>query len=388
VSAVAGAVVAAAETTGMGAPPDQADRMSSAVAPVTAARAAEDRWIRAVGTPSVDDVESRSSLTERDFSQGFASRSSKRGALVTLGHVLAVISYPPIPIWDVGPFQFSLHGVFAAIGFMAGAYLATKEMRRRGFDTVKYQSALTWGLIGALLGARYLTAPAAIINGTSILEALNPISGNFSIMGGFVGGVLAGAYRMRKVGLSVWPTLDMSAFGLALGTVVGRIGDLAIVEHLGRATDVVWGYGVKPGFDLAPQHDALECGPSAALVDGFCPVPGSPTDPGIYHHVAMYDMIGAGVLLGVLYLLSRRFPRLHYGQLFSVWVVWYGLQRFLLDSLRFGMGDAALGTFTWNQVSGLAGALGGIVLFLWLGRSQPVVSDEADRERGALLATV
>ena len=85
--------------------------------------------------------------------------------------------------------------------------------------------------------ARYLTVPAQLLDGQpdTILDLINPVAGNFSIMGGFVGGIVAGLIRMRQVKLPVLPTLDMSAFGLALGTVVGRIGDLAIVEHL-RAT--------------------------------------------------------------------------------------------------------------------------------------------------------
>lgn len=298
--------------------------------------------------------------------------------------MLGAISYPPIPIWEIGSFQFSLHGVFAAIGFVAGAMLATRELRKRGFDTLKYQSALTWGLVGALLGARYLTAPAAIMNGTPFLEALNPISGNFSIMGGFVGGIVAGAWRMKQVDLAILPTLDMSAFGLALGTVVGRIGDLAIVEHLGQVTSVAWGYGIKPGYDVAPQHDALECTDAALSVDGFCPYPPDTTVAGIYHHVAMYDLLLAGVLLGVLFLVYRRF-KLHYGQLFFLWVAWYGFQRFLLDSLRFGMGDAEIGPFTWNQVSGLAAGIGGLVLFWLMSRWNPEVSDDEDVARGAEL---
>ena len=287
--------------------------------------------------------------------------------------MVAVISYPPIPIVDVGPLQFSLHGVFAAVGFVAGAWLASRELGKRGFDIQKYQSVLTWGLVGALIGARYLTAPAAIIDGTSLGEALGPLSGNFSIMGGFVGGIIAGLIRMRQVGLSIWPTLDVSAFGLALGTVVGRIGDLAIVEHLGRATSVAWGYGVKPGYDLAPQHDTLECVPGQAGLDGLC---------GTFHHVAAYDMIGAGLLLAFLYFAYRRF-RLHYGQLFSLWIVWYGLQRFVLDSLRVGMGDAEIGPLTWNQLSGLAAGLGALALFMSLEKRQPQISREQDQRRGA-----
>jgi prolipoprotein diacylglyceryltransferase len=162
---------------------------------------------------------------------------------------------------------------------------------------------------------------------------------------------------------------------LALGTVVGRIGDLAIVEHLGRPTTLAWGYGVKPGYDLAPQHDVLECATSPGGPGDLCPVPDIASiagaveagAPGVYHHVAAYDLLGAAVLLGVLYLLTRRFE-LSPGRLFFLWVAWYGLQRFLLDSLRFGLGDATIGPFTWNQVSGLAAGVGGLFLLWWVGR--------------------
>ncbi len=276
--------------------------------------------------------------------------------------MLAVFTYPPIPIWDLGPISFSLHGLFAALGFVAGAWIATREMKKRGFDTVKYQSCLTWGLIGALLGARYFTAPAQIMDGAPLLEAFNPIAGNFSIMGGFLGGILAGGWRAHRLKMPLLATLDMSAFGLALGTVVGRIGDLAIVEHLGRATTAWWGYGIRPGYDVAPQHDALECTEATVGANGFC---------GIYHHVALYDMIGAAVLLWVLFYVYRHW-RLHYGQLFFIWVAWYGFQRFLLDGLRFGMGDAVVGGFTWNQLSGFAAGLGGVVMIWWLDRKPGV----------------
>lgn len=295
--------------------------------------------------------------------------------------MIASISYPPIPIFEVGPLQMSLHGVFAAVGFIAGAWIATKEVRRRGLDADAYQSVLTWGLIGALLGARYFTTPAALMEGVPLADALDPLGGSFSIMGGFAGGIIGGLIRMRRFDLPVLPTLDASTFGLALGTVVGRIGDLAIVEHLGRPTTVPWGYGVEPGYDLAPQHNVLECVPPEALPGGLCPVPEFASmagaveagAPGVYHHVAAYDMVGAAVLLAVLYLLTRRL-HLAPGRLFFLWVAWYGLQRFVLDSLRFGLGDATIGPFTWNQVSGLAAGAGGLFLMWWIGRRrQPAV---------------
>ena len=161
--------------------------------------------------------------------------------------MLATIAYPPIPIWEIGSFKFSLHGVFAAVGFFAGFWLVARMLERRGFDPAGWHSLAVWVLVGALLGARLLTAPAALLNGAG-LSALNPVVGNYSIMGGFVGGIVVGGWRMRRLNLPILPILDLAAFGLALGTLVGRIGDLAIVEHLGRETTAAWGYEVRPGI--------------------------------------------------------------------------------------------------------------------------------------------
>ncbi|MXX64954.1 MAG: prolipoprotein diacylglyceryl transferase, partial [Acidimicrobiia bacterium] len=98
---------------------------------------------------------------------------------------LAVISYPPIPIFEVGPLRMSLHGLFAGIGFLAGAYYGTRLYRNRGFDAALFQSVLTWALVGSLLGARWLTLPAYWIeNGFDAGELVN-IGGNYSILGGF-----------------------------------------------------------------------------------------------------------------------------------------------------------------------------------------------------------
>ncbi|HLA66968.1 MAG TPA: prolipoprotein diacylglyceryl transferase family protein [Acidimicrobiia bacterium] len=269
--------------------------------------------------------------------------------------IFASVSYPPFPMIHLGGLHLSIHGVFIGLGILAGAWLASRRVERAGGDVAAFQAVLTYAVVGALIGARFLTVPAALLDGAG-WGALNPLAGNFSILGGFTGGILAGWWRMRALGLPVWPTLDASAPGLALGTVIGRLGCLAIVEHLGTPTSLPWGYGVKPGFDVAPQHTALECTAAQAGADGLC---------GVYQPVAAYDLIGAAVLLLALVIVVRRVS-LRPGQLFALWMAWYGLQRFLLDSLR--SGDASIGPITWNQLSGLVAGMGGLAMVWWLGR--------------------
>jgi prolipoprotein diacylglyceryl transferase len=269
--------------------------------------------------------------------------------------MIAVISYPPLGPIHLGPIPLSVHGLFITLGIIAGAWLASRHLARAGGDVDKYQSVVSWAVGGALLGARYLTAPAALLDGAG-LSALSPLSGNFSILGGFTGGILVGLWRLRALGMPVLPTLDVSTYGLALGTVIGRLGCLAIVEHLGKATSLPWGYGLRAGYNVAPAHNSLECTVAQAGADGLC---------GVYQPVAAYDLVGAAVLLVALVVWARRVP-LRTGQLFALWMAWYGLQRFLLDFLR--VGDAAIGPISWNQLSGLVAGLFGIALYRRLGR--------------------
>jgi phosphatidylglycerol:prolipoprotein diacylglycerol transferase len=252
-----------------------------------------------------------------------------------------------------------------------------REVRRRGFDVDKVSSVLTWALFGALLGARLFTIPAHIGTMGYGWDDVIGVTGSYSILGGYAGGILVGALRMRMLRLPVLPLMDMAAPGLAIGAVVGRIGDLAIVEHLGSATTFFLGYTVKPGYDIASQHDDLECIDATADAGGIC---------GTFHHTALYDLIGAAVLLIVLLWLRRHWGRVRYGQLFAVWMIWYGFQRFLIDFTRLTatesgdpqiIADGVIGPLTGSQWGALGLGLLGVILLLVF-RRNPVVSDEQD----------
>ncbi|NNJ46657.1 MAG: hypothetical protein HKP18_02390 [Acidimicrobiia bacterium] len=296
--------------------------------------------------------------------------------------ILAAISYEPIPLFEIGPLSLSLHGLFAALGFLAGAVLMTREVRRRRFDDEAVQSILTWGLVAALLGARLFTVPAHITDPGYGLGDVLGLAGDFSILGGYAGGVIGGVLRMRMLDINVPVHLDMAAAGMAIGAVVGRIGDLALVEHLGSPTSFFLGYTVKPGYDLAPQHDALECTVESA-VNGIC---------GTFHPTALYDMLGAILLLGALIWLGRAWTNRHYGQLFGVWALWYGLQRFLVDFTRLDaaeetgtsvIADSVIGPFTGSQWGALLAAGLGAGLIWWARARMQTVSPETDVTLGA-----
>lgn len=301
---------------------------------------------------------------------------------------MASISYPPIPIWELGPLNLSLHGLFAGLGFVAGSMLMIRDVRRRGFDPDKTVSVLTWALVGSILGARFFTVPAHLGDPGYGLDDIFSLAGDYSILGGYAGGILVGWWRFRRLEMPLWPYFDAAAAGLAIGAVVGRIGDIAIVEHLGGPTDFFLGYLLEPGYKPSPQHAVLQNLCDAGL---FC---------GPYHPTALYDMIGAAVLLGAIVWLSSHWKDRRYGQLFSFWILWYGLQRFLIDFTRLGaardgittpdgtvvtgvIADSVMGPFTGSQWGGLGAAVLGGAMLVYFGRRSRVVSVENDISYGA-----
>ena len=152
------------------------------------------------------------------------------------------------------------------------------------------------------------------------------------------------------------------------GEVVGQVRELAHF-YAWRRFDFVLGHDRASGASNQLAVRAAEVLHYRVAADGIC---------GVYHHVAAYDLIGAAILLGVLFLVYRKW-KLRYGQLFWIWAAWYGIQRFVLDALRVGSGDAQVGSLTWNQLSGFLLGAGAIAILFWFDKRQKPVTQEEDQ---------
>lgn len=250
---------------------------------------------------------------------------------------LASFTYEPVQRW--GP--VSPHGVGTALGFFLGAWL----MARRADPEIpksEVYNAVTWGAVGAIIGARGFYVIGHLDNFDSLRDMLAVWEGGLTMFGGFIGGLVLGLGYLRRKGFSIPLALDAAAPGFVVGVIVGRIGDIIIADHLGRTTDFVLGYEI----------------PNAPLAPGY----GPPTyAPGVVvHHTAVYDLAGALVLLAFLYVLQRRERRT--GVLFAAFSIWYGLQRVMIDFTRNreAIESVFLG-LSGSQWAGIGFAIGGAI---------------------------
>jgi phosphatidylglycerol---prolipoprotein diacylglyceryl transferase len=225
--------------------------------------------------------------------------------------VFGLIEFDPIVYLTLGPLRVSPHGIGTAVGFLAGAQLLFPRTRKLGVPDELVQEMLWRGLLGALVGARlaYVVNHAGEFD--SVGEVLAVWEGGLSLLGGIAGGVLAAYPVMRRERLPFWPLMDAAAPGLALGILIGRIGDLVVGDHLGKPTDFALGFRCT---------DADTASPCVA-----------PVGEGV-HMPALYDLVSVSLLLAVLLLLRRR-PRWD-GFVILVFAAWYGTARVVEDFFR------------------------------------------------------
>lgn len=249
------------------------------------------------------------------------------------------------------------HGLFIAIGFLIGAMVLLREVRRRDMSPDVVMNAVTWGALGSILGARadYVISHPDVFFGTqsffqSVLAIVKVWEGGLALFGGFIGGVLFALPTLIRARAHIPRMLDAAVPGFAIGVAVGRLGDLIIGDHLGDAvTGNPWWkpltYRIQLNEALAPGF-----GPSPAI-RGTCGTPGQFFADCSYHIPALYDLVGAALIFALLMWLRRRWA-FRSGQLACVWALLYGTQRILLDFTRSIDERPALG-MTGTQLLGV-----------------------------------
>jgi phosphatidylglycerol:prolipoprotein diacylglycerol transferase len=244
------------------------------------------------------------------------------------------------------------HGVFTAVGIIAGVWLAVRiaSSERVGIDP---DTAYTLGMIVVacgIVGARALYVIERYgdpgIDSVGAIFRIN--EGGISIYGAIIGGAIGGwAYGLWRR-LQCAAGADAAVYGMLIGLALGRIGDIINGEHLAKASDLAWAVTYSnpnsPGF----EH-TIVVGPS--------------------HPAVAYEMLGDLVILGILALLWRL--RLKSGVIFALAFLFYGVMRFGVSFLRVDSKEPAFGLTTPELVSLIVIPVAGLLALFFLVRKEP-----------------
>lgn len=236
----------------------------------------------------------------------------------------AALPYTTFPQIDLGPFNLRTFGAMAALGVVVGIQLLVRHVRRFGLDEESIMSLAVRMVLFGFVGARVTYVLTHLDEMDSLLDPFAVWKGGLQFSGGFVFAVAYLLWWLRRhPDVARFPLADGFAYGLCAGLIFGRVGCYSVGEHFGRSSD----------FFLASEFRGGDTVEPATVGESF-------------HHTALYEGIGLAVLLVVLTVLKRRDPKP--GTLLAVFCLWYGLQRFLTDTLRafddrtFGMTGAQM----------------------------------------------
>jgi phosphatidylglycerol:prolipoprotein diacylglycerol transferase len=260
--------------------------------------------------------------------------------------VFAFITYDPLVKIHLGPLAVSPHGIGIAVGFMAGARLIRPDTRARGIADEQLYTLLTRAAIGAIIGARVAYVFNHLGEYDNPLQWLEVWHGGISLLGGIFGAVLAAYPLMRRFSIPLRSIMDAAAPGLALGILIGRVGDLLVGDHLGKPTTFAL------GFKCTGANSASPCvAPIGHAV----------------HMPALYDLISVSALLAVLLVLRRK--RRADGFLIVFFAAWYSVGRIIEDFFRI---DVTHGTgLTGSQWTSLVTLIVCVALLVRLVRRPP-----------------
>lgn len=220
----------------------------------------------------------------------------------------------------LGPLEIHWYGVIIATAVLVAGVIGTREARRRGEDPDQGWAMLLPVIVFAVIGARLYHVIHQWSYYSEHLDLIPQIwIGGLGIPGVIMGGALAVVIFTRRAGLSTARWFDIFAPALLLGQAIGRLGNFVNQELYGPPTDLPW------GIPIDAQHRVGEW-----MNLSLYPVDTTHFHP-LFAYEAILNVIGMVVLLWV----ARRFAaRLYDGDVFLLYLVWYGGVRTALENFR------------------------------------------------------
>lgn len=249
----------------------------------------------------------------------------------------------PIAV-QIGPLQIRWYGLAYVAGFIC-AFLILGNLSKRWHVRINEDAffVIVFSVIlGVIIGGRagyvlfygdgyYLQHPEKIL-------AFN--EGGMSFHGGLIG-VLAGGYIASRITHIPFLTLaDMGAVGAAIGLFFGRCANFVNGELWGAPTDLPWGVVFGGAAGTMPRHPSQ-----------------------------LYEALLEGVVIFcVLFALSRKNPPRPRGTFIGLFLVMYGVFRFLVEFVRepdVQLGYLWGGWLTMGQVLSVPLIVAGIALLIY-----------------------
>lgn len=225
-------------------------------------------------------------------------------------------------------FEIYWYGFLIALGMALAMIYAFTRVKKFGLEPDRFTDTVLAGFIGGIIGARayyvifsldkYMTDDGTF----DIVEALSIRDGGLAIYGGVIGALLFGLVvaKIRKV--KIGTLLDLAGMGFLIGQCLGRWGNFFNEEAYGSMTTLPWGMTSKKiinelYFFYYPENVTIVTNRARDMIAHPC-----------FLYESLWCLVGFIALH--FYSKHRKFD----GELFLLYIGWYGLGRFWIEGLR------------------------------------------------------
>ena len=207
--------------------------------------------------------------------------------------------------FSIGSFEVKWYGVIIATGLMLAVLYGMKRAAYFGVDPDKLLDAIIVGVVCAVVGARlyYVAFTWDYFKDDPIRIITDFHEGGLAIYGGIIGGLLGGGIVAKIKKINVFACLDLAALGFLIGQGIGRWGNFTNQEAFGTPTDLPWGMVSANTGNIA------------------------------VHPCFLYESLWCLMGFVLLHFFSKKFVK-YKGQIFLMYLVWYGLERTFVEGLR------------------------------------------------------
>lgn len=204
--------------------------------------------------------------------------------------------------FSIGSFKIYWYAVIIAIGLvLAVAFCMWQAKRFANLTVDNVLDVLIFGLPIAVICARAYYVIFAPNSFESVGEMLDIRNGGLAIYGGIIGAFATGAVYCKIKKVNMLALFDLASFGFMIGQAIGRWGNFVNGEAHGGLTELPWGM----------------------TVNGWGP----------YHPTFLYESLWNILGFILLYLFFRKWMKNH-GEVFFLYLAWYGVGRAVIEGLR------------------------------------------------------
>ncbi len=212
------------------------------------------------------------------------------------------------------------YGVIIALGFLLAMVYGIRRAKQFDIDP---DHMIDVALVCTVVGFAAARLYYVLFSADRAAYFENPITilyvweGGIGIYGGIIGAFACGVLMCKLCKVHLPSMMDLAALGFLIGQSVGRWGNFFNQEAFGGNTDLPWGMTgnlIQAGYN------------TNADITGF--------DPALpVHPTFLYESLWCLLGFVLLHILSKKAYKFR-GQVFSLYLVWYGVGRFFIELTR------------------------------------------------------